>query len=441
MEYKIYIKTFGCQMNVYDSKKILEILNIYFKIIKIKNKEDANIIILNTCSIREKAKEKFFSELGRISKLKKKKKFLICIGGCVAQEEKEKIFKRSPLVDIIFSPKTLHMLPTMIKNHEKNKKQIKINSTILKKFLIIKKKKKNNNPTAFLTIMEGCNKFCSYCIVPQTRGKEISRNIKNILEEIKEFIKQGKKEIILLGQNVNAFKNFKNNKKKDFSDLIKYISKIPEIKRIKFITNHPKEFTEKLINSYINNSKLGNHIYLPVQHASNKILKKMRRGYTIEEYKNIIYKIKKIKPNISISTDFIIGFPGENDNDFKKLINLINEIKFDTSYSFIYSPRLKTLAAKFINNIPEIIKKYRLQYIQTIIKKNIYKINKNMIGSKQYVLVENISKKNPLKLTGKTENNKIVNFYIKKNKKKIIGKIIPIKITKAFQFYLEGKII
>nr|WP_201329954.1 tRNA (N6-isopentenyl adenosine(37)-C2)-methylthiotransferase MiaB [Candidatus Profftella armatura (Diaphorina cf. continua)] len=447
MQKKLFIKTFGCQMNEYDSNKIFDILNYSNNIIQTNYPEDADIILLNTCSVRIKAQEKLFSNLGRLYKLKlKKPNLLIGVGGCVASQEGKAILKRAPYVDIIFGPKTLHRLPQMIyKRKISGKIQIDIDFPEIEKFDYMPPAK-INGITAFVSITEGCSKYCSYCIIPYTRGEEVSRKFNSIINEIYELVSQGVKEITLLGQNVNAYKDTiidRNGLTQiiDFSLLIEYIANISDIKRIRFITSHPKEFTQRLINIYSKTSKLVNHLYLPAQHGSNRILSKMKRGYTINEYKLILKNLREIRPDISISSDFIVGFPGETNEDFNELIKLVKNIGYDKSFSFIFSPRPGTPAANLIDNVSHKTKLKRLKYLQEIIKKNVNNINLKMIGSIQKILVESRSKKNISEMQGRTENNRIVNFNSDSNNLNLIGKLIDVKILKICSSTLKAKII
>lgn len=437
---KIHIKTWGCQMNEYDSSIIFKILQKKLKYIITNDAKEADLIILNTCSVREKAQEKLFDQLGRWKKLKNiKKKLIIAVGGCVATQEKKKIYKRAPYVDIIFGPKTIHRLPKIInKTLKKRKKIINVRSNSLKKYNFyahhpIKK------VSAYISIMEGCNKCCSFCIVPHTRGKEISRNPEEILSEAIFLAKNGTKEITLLGQNVNSYQGkFKNKFIIKLSNLIKLISKIRKIKRIRFITSNPMEFTDDLIQIYKEVPKLVSYLHLPVQSGSNKILKKMRRSYNIQEYKTIIKKLILNRPNIQITSDFIIGFPGETKKDFEKTLKLIDDIKFDMSFSFIYSKRPGTPAARLLDSVSLQEKKERLYLLQKKIKKNTKFWSKKMINTYQQVLVEKfVYKNNTKKLFGKTQNNRTVLFQ---GSKKLIGKIINVKIKNAYMQTLKGKL-
>ncbi|CAL1328996.1 tRNA (N6-isopentenyl adenosine(37)-C2)-methylthiotransferase MiaB [Candidatus Providencia siddallii] len=437
---KLYIKTFGCQMNQYDSSKIFSLLKNSHGFEKTENAEEADILLLNTCSIREKSQEKVFHQLGRWKKIKKiNPNIIICVGGCVASQEGKIIYQRAKYVDIIFGPQTLHRLPNMI--NEINKKRsliIDISFTKNEKFNNFPKPHAKG-PTAFVTIIEGCNKYCSYCIVPYTRGKEVSRPYKDILFEIAQLTKQGVREINLLGQNVNAYHSKTiNGDNCSFSKLLRLISKINEIDRIRFTTNHPIEFTEDIIEVYNYTHKIVNHLHLPIQSGSDKILKKMKRGYTVFEYKNIINKLRKIRPNISISSDFIIGFPGEDYDDFKKTIDIISDINFDASYSFIYSKRPGTPASKLKDNITQNEKKQRLYLIQKLINQQTMKYSKNMLNSIQKILVEGVSRKNTNDFFGRTENNRIVNF---KGSIDMVGNFINVKIINILPNSLRGEIL
>lgn len=439
----IYIKTWGCQMNEHDSFIIQNILEKTKKYNFVQNPEKSDILILNTCSIREKAQEKLFHQLGRWKKLKQKNpKIIIAVGGCVATQEGKKIYLRAKYINIIFGPQTLHKLPNLLNKISKHKQYIiDIHQSSLDKFkhsLPIKKKIKKYS--SFVTIIEGCNKYCSFCIVPYTRGKEVSRPHDDIIKEIKKLTKTGIKEIILLGQNVNSYSSYKKkNNKYTFSDLLYSISEIQGVDRIRYITSHPKDFNDKLINAYKYIPQLMNSLHLPVQSGSNKILKLMKRGYTIFDYEKIIKKLRKIRPNISISSDFIIGFPGETEKDFIKTKNFIKKINFDSSFSFIYSARPGTRAAKLNDNTSFEEKKKRLLIIQKKINQSAIQLRRRMFGTIQSVLVENQSKNNVNELYGRSENNKIIYFS---GNKKLIGKIIYVKIIDInYNSFIKGKII
>ncbi|QJC38215.1 tRNA (N6-isopentenyl adenosine(37)-C2)-methylthiotransferase MiaB [Enterobacteriaceae endosymbiont of Donacia marginata] len=437
---KLYIKTWGCQMNEYDSSKIADIMENKLNCQITKSVKDANILILNTCSVREKAQEKLFHQLGRWQILKKQNpEIIIGVGGCVASQEGEKILNRAFYVDIIFGPQTFHRLPQMIYKVRRFKKYL-IDISFPKiekfKFFPITKTKK---ASAFVSIIEGCNKYCTYCIVPHTRGKEISRPYKDILLEIKNLSNQGVKEIHLLGQNVNAYNYFDYQSKKycTFPKLLVLISKIEDIKRIRFTTSHPKNFSTELINTYSNLPKLVNFLHLPVQSGSDKILSLMKRRYNISEYIKIINKIRNIRPNIQISSDFIVGFPGETKKDFNKTISLILDLDLDMSFSFIYSPRPGTPASKMKDNISILEKKKRLYLLQYYVKEQAKKFSLKMLNTIQIILVEGISIQNH-KYFGKTENNRIVFFISEKN---YIGQFIYVKILDTYIYSLYGKFI
>ncbi|WP_154049333.1 tRNA (N6-isopentenyl adenosine(37)-C2)-methylthiotransferase MiaB [Buchnera aphidicola] len=438
---KIYIKTWGCQMNEHDSSIIKNILQKEKKYTVTNKPEISNILILNTCSIREKAQEKLFHQLGRWKKLKQKNPdIIIAVGGCVATQEGKKIYKRAKFINIIFGPQSLHKLPKLLYQSYKNKNLIiDIKGKSLKKF-DYSPQKQTKKFTSFVTIMEGCNKYCSFCIVPYTRGKEVSRDNKEIISEIKKLTTIGVREIILLGQNVNSYhiNNTLNKKKYRFSDLLYSISEIPEIQRIRYITSHPKDFSDDIIQAYKYIPQLTNFLHLPVQSGSNKILRLMKRGYTIEVYENIINKLKHIRPKINISSDFIIGFPGETEDDFEKTLHFISKINFDTSYSFIYSKRPGTRAAKLIDNTSIEEKKNRLSILQKKISQQSLQWRRRMLGTTQSVLVEGIAKNNIQELYGRTENNRIINF---EGNPKFIGKFIKLKVIDInYNTYLKGEV-
>lgn len=434
---KFYIKTWGCQINEYDSLTIINTLKKNKKYTETKNPVEAEILILNTCSIREKAHEKLFHQLGRWKDLKNNNKnIIIAVGGCVATQEGNNILKRAKFVDIIFGTQTLHKLPHMIENHIiKKKSLININFLQLEKFQDTIKPKFTNY-IASIPIMEGCNKYCSFCIVPYTRGREMSRPFYSLLAEINTLANNGIKEIQLLGQNVNSYKYIDTNKHKyTFAKLLYSIALIKKIKRIRFITSNPMQFTDDIIHVYNKTKKIVNFLHLPIQSGSNKILKLMKRPYSISEYEQIIQKLKKIRPNIQISSDFIVGFPGETEDDFQDTIQIISKIKFDMSYSFIYSPRPGTPASKLKDNVDIETKKYRLQILQQHIKKQTNYWNTKIINSKQKILVEKFFNKKKLELIGKTENNRTVIIQGQKN---MIGKIIKVQITKKKKNFFKG---
>lgn len=439
MNKKVYIKTWGCQMNEYDSSKITDLLKLHgYKIVQ--KAENADILLLNTCSIREKAQEKIFHQLGRWKEFKKNNpKLIIGVGGCVASQEGKKIFVRANYVDIVFGPQTLHFLPKMINKVFSFGKAV-INVSF--KYKIEKfdyfPEPQVNHCTAFVSIMEGCNKYCSFCIVPYTRGKEISRPCKDILLEISQLAKKGVKEVNLLGQNVNAYHSITDDFKVcNFSKLLRLVASIKNIERIRFTTSHPSEFTDDIIDVYLDTPKLVSFLHLPVQSGSNNILKRMKRSYTVSDYKKIIQKLTNIRPNIQISSDFIVGFPGESNYDFQQTMELISEINFDNSYSFVYSSRPGTPASKIPDKVPEIEKKKRLHILQNRIKQQSDNWSKKMLGTVQKILVEGISKKNIMEFYGRTENNRVVNF---EGSPDMIGNFIDIKIIDIYKNSLRGRI-
>ena len=438
MRKKRYIKTYGCQMNEYDSDKISDLLSEDSKVCKTENQSDADIILFNTCSVREKAQEKVFSDLGRIKHLKKKNPdLLIGVGGCVASQEGENIIKRAPYVDLVFGPQTLHKVPEMVEKARNEKRsQVDISFPEIEKFDNLPLTKKNNGPTAFVSIMEGCSKYCSFCVVPYTRGTEFSRPILNIIPEVQNLINSGTTEITFLGQNVNAY--YDQVEKIDFGGLLELSSSISQLKRIRYTSSHPREVTESLINAYKELPKLVSQIHLPVQSGSDSVLASMKRGYTSLEYKSIIKKLRKNRPNLSVSSDFIVGFPGETDSDFEQTLNLVQKVKFDSSYSFIYSDRPGTPASMLPNKIEADVKSKRLKKLQQILDKYSLDFSSQMLDNEEEVLVEGISKRNSSDLTGRTENNRVVNFP---GKPELKGKIVKLLITELRQHTLRGKIL
>ena len=425
-------------MNEYDSDKISDLLSEDPKVCKTENQSDADIILFNTCSVREKAQEKVFSDLGRIKHLKKKNpNLLIGVGGCVASQEGENIIKRAPYVDLVFGPQTLHKVPEMVEKARNEKRsQVDISFPEIEKFDNLPFAKKNNGPTAFVSIMEGCSKYCSFCVVPYTRGTEFSRPILNIIPEVQNLINSGTTEITFLGQNVNAY--YDQVEKIDFGGLLELSSSIPQLKRIRYTSSHPREVTESLINAYKKLPKLVSQIHLPVQSGSDSVLASMKRGYTSLEYKSIIKKLRKNRPNLSVSSDFIVGFPGETDSDFEQTMHLVQTVKFDSSYSFIYSDRPGTPASMLPNKIEVDVKSKRLKKLQQILDKYSLDFSSRMLDKEEEVLVEGISKRNGSELTGRTENNRVVNFP---GKPELKGKIVKLLITELRQHTLRGKIL
>ncbi len=443
MPKKVFIKTFGCQMNEYDSEKMADVLNAAEGVVKTDTPEDADVILLNTCSVREKAQEKVFSDLGRLRELKQAKPNLVIgVGGCVASQEGEAIVKRAPYVDVVFGPQTLHRLPDLIhQRRETGRAQVDISFPEIEKFDHLPPAKVEG-ATAFVSIMEGCSKYCSYCVVPYTRGEEVSRRFEDVLTEVVGLAEQGVKEITLLGQNVNAYRGeMADGEIADFALLIEYVAEIPGIERIRFVTSHPKEFTQRLIDTYAKVPKLVNHLYLPVQHGSDRILMAMKRGYTVLEYKSVIRRLREIRPDICVTSDFIIGFPGETEADFEALMKLVNDIGYDHSFSFIFSPRPGTPAANLPDDTPYEVKLKRLQRLQERIEANTLKISQQMVGSVQRILVEGPAKKNPQELQGRTENNRVVNFDGGPNAQRLVGQLIDVSIVHAYPHSLRGELV
>jgi tRNA-2-methylthio-N6-dimethylallyladenosine synthase len=440
---KVFIKTFGCQMNEYDSDKMADVLNASEGLVKAETPEDADVILLNTCSVREKAQEKVFSDLGRFRELKLARPDLVIgVGGCVASQEGEAIIKRAPYVDVVFGPQTLHRLPALIsKRRESGRAQVDISFPEIEKFDHLPPARVEG-ATAYVSIMEGCSKYCSYCVVPYTRGEEVSRRFEDVLTEVASLADQGVKEITLLGQNVNAYRGaMADGEIADFALLIEYIAEFPGIERIRFVTSHPKEFTQRLIDTYAKVPKLVDHLYLPAQHGSDRILMAMKRGYTVLEYKSVIRRLREVRPDISISSDFIVGFPGETEADFEALMKLINDIGYDSSFSFVFSPRPGTPAANLPDDTPYDVKLKRLQHLQATVEANARRISDAMVGTVQRILVEGPSKKDPNELQGRTENNRVVNFDGGPQSSRLIGQLIDVNIVKAFSYSLRGELV
>lgn len=439
MTEKLYIKTFGCQMNVYDSDKMHDVLAASRGISLTDDPASADIILVNTCSIREKAQEKLFSELGRWRAFKDAKPDLVIgVGGCVASQEGEAIRERAPYVDIVFGPQTLHRLPDMIKQVRDEKQPVvDISFPEIEKFDHLPEPRAEG-PTAFVSIMEGCSKYCSFCVVPYTRGEEISRPFDDVLAELVLLAEQGVREVNLLGQNVNAYRGMMHDGGiADLAMLIEYAAAIDGIDRIRYTTSHPMEFSDRLIETYAHVPELVNHLHLPVQSGSDRVLSMMKRNHTALEYKARVRRLRKIRPDISMSSDFIIGFPGETEKDFRDTMDLINDIGFDQSFSFIYSRRPGTPAASLEDGVPMEVKKERLQILQETINRNAAAISENMVGTTETILVEGPSRKDPSELFGRTENNRVVNF---RGDASLIGQFINVTITRAMSNSLRGEL-
>ena len=439
---KVFIKTFGCQMNEYDSAKMADVLGAAAGYEPTDDPEQADLILFNTCSVREKAQEKVFSDLGRIKHLKQKG-VLIGVGGCVASQEGEEIVKRAPYVDVVFGPQTLHRLPELLAERERQQHpQVDIRFPEIEKFDHLPPARVEG-ASAFVSIMEGCSKYCSYCVVPYTRGEEFSRPFEDVLTEVAGLADQGVKEVTLLGQNVNAYRGSMGGTDEiaDFAMLIEYVAEIPGIERIRYTTSHPNEFTQRLIDVYAKVPKLVNHLHLPVQHGSDRILMAMKRGYTAMEYKSIIRKLRAVRPDISLSSDFIVGFPGETEEDFAKMMKLIDDVGYDASFSFIFSPRPGTPAANLHDDTPHAVKLKRLQHLQEVLDENVRRISASRAGTVQRILVEGPSRKNPAELMGRTECNRIVNFNGGPNSQRLVGQMIDVTITEALPHSLRGEVL
>tara|TARA_R110002094_G_scaffold56722_4_gene67837 strand:- start:1405 stop:2769 length:1365 start_codon:yes stop_codon:yes gene_type:complete len=443
MAKKLFIKTHGCQMNEYDSSRISDLLGESHAMELTDNPDEADILLLNTCSIREKAQDKVFHQLGRWKKLKQRRpELMIGVGGCVASQEGAAIRDRAPYVDMIFGPQTLHRLPEMIDLTQQGKTgHVDVSFPEIEKFDRLPAPSVNG-AEAFVSIMEGCSKYCTFCVVPYTRGEEVSRPLQDVLLEVQQLAEQGVREIHLLGQNVNAYcgKNTGiDEDATDLAELIGYIAAIDGVDRIRFTTSHPVEFSDSLIQAFADIPELVSHVHLPVQSGSDRILMAMKRGHTALEYKSKIRKLRKARPNICLSSDFIIGFPGETDADFEATMNLIHEIGFDHSFSFIYSPRPGTPAAELPDSITEETKKLRLQILQRRIISQTMDISQAMVASEQRILVSGYSKKDPGRLQGRTENNRVVNFLC--DNPDLIGHFASVRITHAYPNSLVGELL
>ena len=438
---KLFIQTHGCQMNEYDSARMRDLLGDSHNMVATSDPEEADVLLVNTCSIREKAQEKLFHQLGRWKHLKEKKSDLIIgVGGCVASQEGDAIADRAPFVDLIFGPQTLHRLPTMInaKKQENGAVVVDISFPEIEKFDQLPQPEADGC-SAYVSVMEGCSKYCTFCVVPYTRGEEVSRPVVDVLHEIEHLARQNVREINLLGQNVNAYRGASENGEVDLAELIAMVASIDGIDRIRYTTSHPVEFTDSLIRAYTDIPELVSHIHLPVQSGSDRILAAMKRGHTVLEYKSKLRKLKAVRPDICFSSDFIIGFPGETEADFLATMKLIEDMEFDLSFSFIYSPRPGTPAADLPDDTPESVKKQRLKILQTRITQQAQRISRNMVGNTERVLVTGYSKKDPGQLSGRTENNRVVNFRC--DTPEIIGHFADILIEEALPNSLRGIIL
>jgi tRNA-2-methylthio-N6-dimethylallyladenosine synthase len=437
---KVFIRTFGCQMNEYDSDKMADVLHAQEGYEKAASAQDADVILFNTCSVREKAEDKMFSDLGRMQDLKRARPdLLIGVGGCIASQEGAAILKRAPYVDLVFGPQTLHRLPQMIKaKRASGEAQVDISFPEVEKFDHLPPAR-IEGPTAFVSIMEGCSKYCSFCVVPYTRGEEVSRPFEGVMAEIRDLAERGVKEVTLLGQNVNAFVGeMLDGERADFALLLAAVANIRGIERIRYTTSHPLEFNQRLIDAYGRIPQLVSQLHLPVQAGSDRILAAMKRGYTAMEFKSIVRRLRAVRPDISLSSDFIVGFPGETEADFEKTMKLVEDIRFDGSFSFIYSRRPGTPAASLHDDTPQSVKLERLQRLQKLLEEQTYAVAKAMEGTTQRVLVEGRARKDVTELSGRTDNNRVVNFP---GHERLIGQFIDVRITQALPHSLRGEVV
>ena len=437
---KLYIRTYGCQMNEYDSAKMADVMGASAAFEKTDDPAQADVILFNTCSVRENAQERVFHALGRLRELKQARPDLIIgVGGCVASQEGAVIVERAPYVDVVFGPQTLHRLPQLIEARQRSgRSQVDISFPEIEKFDAMPPAKVDGF-TAFVSIMEGCSKYCSFCVVPYTRGEEVSRPFDDVLTEIAGLAEQGVREITLLGQNVNAYRGAMNDgETADFALLLEYLAEMPGIDRLRYTTSHPREFSQRLVDSYRQLTQLVDHVHLPVQSGSDRILAAMKRGYTALEYKSIIRRLRAARPGVSIASDFIVGFPGETEQDFEQTMKLVEDIGFDDSYSFMYSPRPGTPAASFDDQVPLEIKQARLARLQSAIDASAKAISERMVGGVERILVEGASRKNPRELAGRTSNNRTVNFS---GPDRLVGKLVDVHITAALAHTLRGEVL
>ena len=438
---KLYIRTFGCQMNEYDSDKMADVLGASEDFVKTDRPEDADVILFNTCSVREKAQERVFHDLGRVHSLKRLRPDLIIgVGGCVASQEGDAIVARAPYVDVVFGPQTLHRLPDLIEARRRSgRSQVDVSFPEIEKFDSLPPARVEG-ASAFVSIMEGCSKYCTFCVVPYTRGEEVSRPLEDILTEVAGLAAQGVKEINLLGQNVNAWRGAitrKGNEQGDFAFLIECVAEIPGVERLRYTTSHPREMTQRMFDVYERVPKLVSHLHLPVQSGSDRILAAMKRGYSALEYKSVVRKLRAVRPDLSLSSDFIVGFPGETEEDFEKTMKLIDDIGFDASFSFVYSPRPGTPAADLDDPVDQVTKLRWLSHLQKRIEEQAQAISQAMVGKVETVLVEGPSRKNSDELAGRTANNRVVNFA---GQPRLIGLFVDVTITAALPHSLRGEI-
>ena len=435
---KVFLRTFGCQMNEYDSEKIADVLREAEGLELAARPEDADLIVFNTCSVREKAQEKLFADLGRVKHLKRAKPgLMIAVGGCVASQEGPAVVERAPYVDVVFGPQTLHRLPELLERRRSTgRPQVDISFPEIEKFDHLPPARVEG-ASAFVSIMEGCSKYCSFCVVPYTRGEEVSRPFDDVIAEIAHLAAQGVKEVTLLGQNVNAWRGTIDGAQADFAELLHYVCELP-LQRIRYTTSHPREFTQRLIDAHAELPQLAPHVHLPVQSGSDRVLAAMKRGYTALEYRSIARRLRQARAGISLSSDFIVGFPGETDGDFEATLKLAGDVGFDASFSFLYSPRPGTPAAELPDPTPRDVKLQRLQRLQAQLEAQSRSISERMVGSVERVLVEGPSRKNPAELAGRTGNNRVVNFA---GGSHLVGQFLEVLITAALPHSLRGELL
>lgn len=439
---KVFIRTFGCQMNEYDSEKMADVLGAGEGLARTDRPEEADVILFNTCSVREKAQEKVFHDLGRVRHLKQERPDLIIgVGGCVASQEGAAIVERAPFVDVVFGPQTLHRLPELIAaRRASGKAQVDVSFPEIEKFDHLPPAR-TEGASAFVSIMEGCSKYCTYCVVPYTRGEEVSRPLEDVLTEVAGLAANGVKEVTLLGQNVNAWRGRigrSSEETADFAFLLECVAEIPGIERLRYTTSHPREMTARVIEAYAKIPQLVSHLHLPVQAGSDRVLAAMKRGYSVLEYKSVVRKLRAVRPDLSLSSDFIVGFPGETEADFEKTLRLVKELEFDASFSFVYSPRPGTPAADYPDDVPQETKLKWLTRLQSALDENVRRFSEAMVGKVEKVLVEGVSRKNAHELAGRTANNRVVNFAAPP---RLIGEFVDVRITQALPHSLRGEVV
>jgi tRNA-2-methylthio-N6-dimethylallyladenosine synthase len=434
---KLYIRTFGCQMNEYDSDRMADVLAQDGSYAPADRPEDADLIVFNTCSVREKAQEKVFADLGRVKHLKRDNpRLMIAVGGCVASQEGAAIVERAPYVDVVFGPQTLHRLPELLARRRKSGlAQVDVSFPEIEKFDHLPPARVDG-AAAFVSVMEGCSKYCSFCVVPYTRGEEFSRPFDDVVAEIARLAERGVKEVTLLGQNVNAWRGEIEGEPADFAELLRYLAEIDGVERLRYTTSHPREFTQRLIDAHAELPSLAGHVHLPVQSGSDRVLAAMKRGYTVLEYRSIVRRLRKARPDLSLTSDFIVGFPGETESDFRATLALARELDFDSSFSFVYSPRPGTPAAELPDATPQAEKLDRLRRLQTALDAQARAVSERMVGSVQRVLVEGPARRNPDELAGRTSNNRVVNF---RAGRELIGRFLDVRISAALPHSLRGE--